>query len=216
MPASLSGTCLTPSPHQNTLSDGHPRAPRVEGPSQGCSGTRPHLGSAWLIWLPHTQHFTQPELIYPKEKVTRYFWATLHHFCTKTLYGVLLPDRFAQPSPERVTKSVPGWAWGRHHTACAFPSPGVLDRGYILLPKCGHGGKCERGREFGEMAPEGHCPRGSPTLGTAGVTWPGCRKGLSGLGDPSLEGLAELLVFALQNLLWVSVLHLQEACALCK
>lgn len=48
------------------------------------------------------------------------------------------------------------------------------------------------------------------------VTWPGCRKGLSGLGDPSVEGLAELLVFALQNLLWVSVLHLQEACALCK
>lgn len=56
MPASLSelsGPFLSPSPQQNTFSDGHPRAPRAERPSQGCSGTSPSLVPTWLVFLPH-------------------------------------------------------------------------------------------------------------------------------------------------------------------
>lgn len=184
------------------------------------------LVPAWLQpgwFFCHTeQHLTQPELVHPKEKVTRYFWAAPHHFYTKTLYRVVLPGEFAQHSPRKGCQTCPrSWAWGKQHTASASPSPGVQGRGLCLIwsqcAQCGHGGKCERGKGFGEVRDiiPGTTPQWAPSS-TTGGTWPGCRKGLSGLGDPSVQGLAELHVFALQNLLWVSVLRLQEACALCK
>lgn len=194
----------------------------TQGPSQGCRDMRSSLVSTWLVWLLHTTAFNSA-------------WANLsqgedlseQHFITSTqrpFTGCCCQVDLPSLPPGRVTKPSPGGRWlsmGKTPHSLCLPFPRCGGTGVMLITAC-HGGKCERGRGFWEMAPEGHYPRGRPTLGTGdpssttGGIWPGCRKGLSGLSDPSVEGLAELCVFALQNLLWVSVLHLQEACALCK
>lgn len=140
-------------------------APRAEGPSQGCSGMRPCLVSTWLVWLPPTkallpawanlsqggsnQIFLSSPSSLPHEDTSQ--GAAARKVCPAFPWE-------GSPSP---SQEEGGWAWGKHHTACAIPSPAVLGPDHSV-PKCGHGGKLERGREFGEMAPEGHYPGAAP------------------------------------------------------
>lgn len=129
------------SPPQNSLM-GIPWAPRGEGPSQGCSGTRPSLISAWLVWLPHTTALNSAWANLSQGEGNQIFLSSTSSVLHKdTLQGAAarwvcpaFPGE-APPSPSHPRRKV-AEHWGKHHTACALASPGVQGQGLCLITVC--------------------------------------------------------------------------------
>lgn len=155
--------------------------PRVEGPSQGCSDTKPSLISTWLVWLPHTAALNSAWANLSQGEGNQIFLSNTSSLLHKdTLQGVaawwVCPGNRHQACPRRKDLST-----GESSTQAVPSLPQVGKARGCAWSQCAQvwpRREMWKRERFGEMAQEGHYPRGSPTLGTGappsptGVTWP--------------------------------------------
>lgn len=136
------GICLN-SLSIKAFSDGHPKASRGEGDIFGLqhSGTIPSLILTWLAWVLQTTALNSAWADLSQEEGNKIFLCNtsslLHQHALQGVTARWICPAFPWKA---LPNTIPVWRWAeqweKHHTACAFTSPGLQGQGLCLITLC--------------------------------------------------------------------------------